>query len=49
MNDQLWNVFRETGEPMGYLLFKAEHAKQQPKAKQSQKPQKRKENPHPSL
>ncbi len=24
MEDQLWNLFRETGEPMGYLLYKAE-------------------------
>ena len=24
MKDQLWNLFRETGEPMGYLLYKAE-------------------------
>lgn len=24
MEQQLWNLFRETGEPMGYLLVKAE-------------------------
>ena len=24
MDDQLWNLFRETGEPMSYLLYKAE-------------------------
>ena len=24
MKDQLWALFRETGEPMGYLLYKAE-------------------------
>ena len=24
MEDQLWNLFRETGDPMGYLLYKAE-------------------------
>ena len=22
MDNQLWNVFRETGEPVGYLLYK---------------------------
>ena len=30
MEDQLWNLFRETGDPMGYLLYKAE--KKQKKA-----------------
>ena len=24
MEEQLWNVFQETGDPMGYLLYKAE-------------------------
>ena len=24
MDDQLWNLFRETGEPMSYLLYRAE-------------------------
>ena len=24
MEDQLWSLFRETGDPMGYLLYKAE-------------------------
>ena len=23
MEDQLWNLFLETGDPMGYLLYKA--------------------------
>lgn len=23
MDDQLWNLFLETGDPMGYLLYKA--------------------------
>ena len=32
MEDQLWNLFRETGEPMGYLLYKAEKKKKQTKA-----------------
>jgi len=29
MEAQLWDLFRETGEPMGYLLYRAE--KQQKK------------------
>lgn len=24
MKEQLWNLFRETGEPMGYLLYRAD-------------------------
>ena len=24
MDNQLWNLFRETGDPMGYLLYRAE-------------------------
>lgn len=24
MENQLWNVFRETGDPMGYLLYRAD-------------------------
>ena len=31
MDDQLWNVFRETGEPMGYLLYRAEKKRKQKK------------------
>ncbi len=23
MEDQFWNLFRETGDPMGYLLYRA--------------------------
>ena len=33
MEDQLWNLFRETGEPMGYLLYKAEKKQNGTKAK----------------
>lgn len=29
MDNQLWNVFRETGDPMGYLLYKADGKKEQ--------------------
>lgn len=35
MDTQLWNLFRETGDPMGYLLYKAE--KQKEKQKEPQK------------
>ena len=31
MDDQLWNLFRETGEPMGYLLYRAEKKQTQEK------------------
>ncbi|MBR1497158.1 MAG: hypothetical protein IJ617_05990 [Oscillospiraceae bacterium] len=24
MENQLWNLFRETGEPMGYLLYRVD-------------------------
>ena len=27
MEDQLWNLFRETGDPMGYLLYRVEKKK----------------------
>ena len=32
MEDQLWNLFRETGDPMGYLLYRAEKSCRQEKA-----------------
>lgn len=35
MDTQLWNLFRETGDPMGYLLYKAEEQKE-PKRKKPQ-------------
>ena len=38
MEDQFWNLFRETGEPMGYLLYKAEKKQKQAKPKK-EKPQ----------
>ena len=31
MDDQLWNLFRETGEPMSYLLYRAEKNSRQKK------------------
>ena len=39
MEDQLWALFRETGDPMGYLLYKAEQKQKETKAERSaQKP-----------
>ena len=39
MDDQLWNLFRETGEPMSYLLYRAgkksKQKKETDKAKQA--------------
>ena len=32
MEDQLWALFRETGDPMGYLLYKAEQKQKDTKA-----------------
>ena len=29
MEAQLWDLFRETGEPMGYLLYRAEKKRKQ--------------------
>ena len=42
MEEQLWNLFRETGDPMGYLLYKAEK-----KQKQEKKPDKAAPRPQP--
>jgi hypothetical protein len=39
MDDQLWNLFRETGEPMSYLLYRAE--KNRKKEADSQPPERR--------
>ncbi len=38
MEKQLWNVFQETGDPLGYLFYTAERKKEQPE----------KEKPRPS-
>ena len=38
MENQLWDLFRETGEPMGYLLYKAEKKRKQTESKEK-KPQ----------
>ncbi len=38
MDDQLWNLFRETGEPMGYLLYRAGKNSKQKKEADKDKP-----------
>lgn len=40
MVDQFWNLFRETGDPMGYLLYRAQkkQSKQSPKQQKPRKP-----------
>ena len=40
MEDQFWNLFRETGDPMGYLLYKAKK-----KQKKSEKDKTEKQPP----
>ena len=32
MKDQLWDLFRETGDPMGYLLYRAEQKQKKQEA-----------------
>ena len=44
MEDQLWDLFLETGEPMGYLLYKAEK-KHKKDETQRPKPQPQPEGP----
>ena len=47
MDDQLWNLFRETGEPMGYLLYRAE--KNTSREKDAEKPAPKPEGEPPSV
>ena len=42
MENQLWNLFRETGDPRTYLLYKAGEAQEKQK---KQKPEKKSEPP----
>ncbi len=37
MEDQFWNLFRETGDPMGYLLYRAEKKRKEGKKSAEQK------------
>ncbi len=43
MDNRLWDLFRETGEPMGYLLYRAE--KKQEKKRGGSKAEKASEPP----
>lgn len=48
MDNQLWNLFQETGDPMGYLLYKAgEKKKKTEPVGEKKKPQQ--ENPAASM
>ena len=40
MEQMLWNLFRETGDPMGYLLCKAEERTREKQGKQAATEQK---------
>ena len=46
MEQTLWNLFRETGDPMGYLLYRAEA---QGREKQGRQAAPEKEQTPPSL
>ena len=48
MSDQLWNLFRETGEPMGYLLYKAEKNRKQEKKTDKAAPKPRQKGTPPA-
>ena len=43
MSDQLWNLFRETGDPMGYLLYRAEKDREKRKTQKKEPPEKKPE------
>ena len=36
MENQLWNLFLETGDPMGYLLYRAGQNSEAPETEQRQ-------------
>jgi len=40
MKDQLWNLFRETGDPRTYLLYKAGGKQEKKRNNTKKKPQK---------
>ena len=42
MVDQFWNLFRETGDPMGYLLYRAQKKQGESSPKQPKPPKPRK-------
>ena len=49
MDDQLWNLFRETGEPMSYLFYRAEKSSKQKKKADKAKPRPGEEKPSASV
>ena len=51
MNDQLWALFRETGDPVGYLLYKKTDGgiKAKEKKKRPAKPPEAERRPTASL
>lgn len=38
MENELWNLFRETGDPMSYLLYKAGEKQEKKKTKETPEP-----------
>lgn len=54
MEHQLWNLFRETGDPVGYLLYRAERQYEQarkcpPTRKNTQEDRRRATEPRPPI
>ena len=49
MDTQLWNLFRETGDPMGYLLYRAEKQKERQKKQKEPRKKTEKGGPAPSF
>ena len=49
MENQLWNVFRETGDPLGYLLYQAERQLKPPEQPEQKKQSDGERGPSPSL
>ena len=49
MNDQLWALFRETGDPVGYLLYKKTDMNAKEKKKRPVKPPEAERRPAASL
>lgn len=49
MENQLWNLFRETGDPMGYLLYKAEHGKKPPEKPKTEPKKPQRDGQAPSV
>ena len=48
MENQLWDLFRETGDPMGYLLYRAQKKQGKSSPKQPKPPKPRKPAAEPA-